>query len=158
MNSCGKSIHVRVFTLGDYMKPCIICSLRDIYIIRFTFIIIRTFVRTLLLISRVMLTNLTYIRRYEFMCDFWITNNPLLIGRDAVLDSCDLIWRGAQGRFCPSCSEGTREITVHDARRRLFRGRFRTKRADSTRLSSAKERTSQEYFRGRRQRRPDGGV
>lgn len=42
------------------MKPCIICSLRDIYIIRFTFIIIRTFVRTLLLISRVMLTNLTY--------------------------------------------------------------------------------------------------
>lgn len=91
MNSCGKSIHVRVFTLGDYMKPCIICSLRDIYIIRFTFIIIRTFVRTLLLISRVMLTNLTYIRRYEFMCDFWITNNPLLIGRDAVLDSCDLI-------------------------------------------------------------------
>ena len=37
------------------------------------------------------LTNLTYIRRYEFMCDFWITNNPLLIGRDAVLDSCDLI-------------------------------------------------------------------
>jgi len=65
MNSCGKSIHVRVFTLGDYMKPCIICSLRDIYIIRFTFIIIRTFVRTLLLISRVMHANKSNI--YEGM-------------------------------------------------------------------------------------------
>lgn len=91
MNSCGKSIHVRVFTLGDYMKPCIICSLRDIYIIRFTFIIIRTFVRTYIIANISRDANKSNIRRYEFMRDFWITNNPLLIGRDAVLDSCDLI-------------------------------------------------------------------
>lgn len=77
--------------LGDYMKPCIICSLRDIYIIRFTFIIIRTFVRTYIIANISRDANKSNIRRYEFMRDFWITNNPLLIGRDAVLDSCDLI-------------------------------------------------------------------